>query len=195
MDRLEKTVFLIDNHDSFSYNLLDYIQQSGGQCIIKREDLTSADEISEANPQGIVFSPGPEKPSDHPLMYEVLKSFHSRIPILGICLGCQAIGEFFGATVTKAQVPVHGKTSLIRHIDHPSFRNIPYEFNVTRYHSLNLINPEQKGPLVISSYTKKDKVIMSIAHKTLPIWGYQFHPEAILTEYGKQLIYNWIELF
>jgi anthranilate synthase/aminodeoxychorismate synthase-like glutamine amidotransferase len=150
-------------------------------------------EIEQSKPEGIVFSPGPMRPNQHPLMFEVLEKYYTSLPILGICLGHQAIGEFFGATLLKAPKPVHGKISNISHTGHFMYNGIPKNLDVARYHSLVLAEVE-KSPLFITSATN-DGLPMSVAHKYLPIWGLQFHPEAIQTEYGLQMLKNWTSIF
>lgn len=185
-------ILLIDNFDSFSCNIYDYVLQCGVLCAMYRNDSISIEEIKALNPAGIIISPGPGRPEDHKLIRPLLETFHENSPIFGICLGHQAIGEFFGAKLIKAPVPVHGKVSDIFHHGHPMFAGIPSPHAVTRYHSLVLDRLEGTG-LEETSHTP-DGIIMSLAHSTLPIWGVQYHPEAILSEYGLRLFKNWLGL-
>ncbi|MGZ5244079.1 MAG: anthranilate synthase component II [Bacteroidia bacterium] len=185
-------ILLIDNYDSFTYNIYDYLQQCHTNCVLYRNNEISLAEIETLNPEGFVFSPGPGKPADHPLMFQVLEKYYSQKPILGVCLGQQAIGEFFGAELVKAPVPVHGKMSMVEHYGHRMFTGIDNFFQVGRYHSLVLEKCDEKV-LEITSKTKEG-LCMSLAHKTLPIWAVQFHPESVLTPQGKQIIRNWTAL-
>jgi anthranilate synthase/aminodeoxychorismate synthase-like glutamine amidotransferase len=186
-------VLLIDNYDSFTYNIYHYIQMCGEECKLMRNTEPVMDVIEQNNPAGIVFSPGPMRPQNHPLMFDVLQKYYSIKPILGICLGHQAIGEFFGATLLKGPQPVHGKVSNISHTGHIMYNGIPQNLDVARYHSL-ILSGLEKTDLKITSSTK-DGIAMSLAHKTLPVWGLQFHPEAIQTEYGLQMLKNWTSMF
>jgi len=182
-------VLLIDNYDSFTYNLYDYALQAGIDCHVYRENEITLPEIIKLNPSAFIFSPGPERPENHPLMFEILKYYYNSKPILGICLGYQAIGEFFGAKLVKAEKPMHGKVSAISHTGHQMFSGIPQRFSVARYHSLVL---DEMNELEIKPTSCTDEgVSMSLAHDFLPLWGVQFHPEAILTEYGMKIIENW----
>jgi len=182
-------VLLIDNYDSFTYNLYDYALQAGIDCRVYRENEITLPDIINMVPGGFIFSPGPERPENHPLMFEILKYYYNSKPILGICLGYQAIGEYFGAKLVKAGKPVHGKVSEIHHTGHEMFTGIPQRFNVARYHSLVLEN--MAGLEIKPTSGTDDGEIMSLAHYSLPLWGVQFHPEAILTEYGMKIIENW----
>jgi len=185
-------ILIIDNFDSFTYNLFDYFCQLKTDCrVIRNNDLTF-DTFCALDFDGLVFSPGPKRPSDAGLLMPLLDYFHDKKPILGICLGHQGIGEYFGAKLFKSPMPVHGKTSLIRHNDHPLFDSIPYEHAVMRYHSLGLSNLEGT-PLDILAETAEGE-IMALAHQELPIFGVQYHPESILTEYGIVLLENWLKL-
>jgi anthranilate synthase/aminodeoxychorismate synthase-like glutamine amidotransferase len=185
-------VLLIDHFDSFTWNIYHYIQMCGQACTLVREDEGVIDAIEKAQPAGIVLSPGPMRPENHPVMQEVLQMYHKQLPMLGICLGHQAIGVFFGAKLVKGSVPVHGKVSEIKHCTHPMYSEIPGSLQVARYHSLVLAGLEDT-PLEITAQTG-DGLPMSLAHKELPLWGVQYHPEAIQTEYGLQLLKNWIAI-
>lgn len=185
-------ILLVDNYDSFTYNLLNYCRQFYSDCDLIRNDECDLNEISSINPDAFIFSPGPGRPDEHPLMYEIVKNFKATKPILGICLGFQAIGAYFGAEVIKNPTPVHGKVSAITHSGHATFKGIPSPFNVTRYHSLSLGKTDQMENVSITAFTRDEKIPMALAHHHLPLVGFQFHPEAILTDYGLTLIQNWL---
>lgn len=185
-------ILLIDNYDSFTYNLLNYIRQFQPETYLVRNDEVTIEKIQEWQPAAFVFSPGPQQPSDHPLMYEILENFHQTTPILGICLGFQAIATFSGARIRRGPEPVHGKTSKIRHFGHPAFDGIPETFQVTRYHSLVIEVGGNADSLTITAKGETDGLPMALAHELWPLWGFQFHPEAILTEHGLRLIDNWL---
>lgn len=182
-------VLLLDNYDSFTYNLRDYILQLGEECTVVRNDELTLDEIEKLNFQSIIISPGPRTPAEAGITPQLIAAFYNRKPILGICLGHQAIGEFFGAQLAKAQKPMHGKTSAITHNGHFLFNNLPQQLEVMRYHSLVLKGVENT-PLQILATTAEGEV-MAIAHPQYPVAGVQFHPESILTPNGLQLLRNW----
>lgn len=184
-------ILLLDNYDSFTYNLYDYLLQTGAECQVLRNDALPLSAFERLDFQAIVFSPGPKRPADAGLMPALIKRLHDRVPMLGICLGHQAIGEFFGAKLVKAKVPMHGKTTEIRHFNHPLFAEIPERFIVMRYHSL-LLESLDGTPLRCIAETE-DGEIMALAHRTLPLTGVQFHPESILTEHGLQMLRNWVK--
>lgn len=185
-------LLLIDNYDSFTYNLKDYFGQLGQDCIVVRNDEMSLEEIKQLKFDRIVFSPGPQRPSDAGILMPLLQEFHTQYPILGICLGHQAIGEFFGAELVKSAYPMHGKVSEVVHNSQGILKNIPSPFKVCRYHSLELVSVENTL-LEVLAVTNKNEV-MAIKHRQLPLWGVQFHPEAILTQYGMVLLKNWLSL-
>ncbi|MCA0235805.1 MAG: aminodeoxychorismate/anthranilate synthase component II [Bacteroidetes bacterium] len=185
-------VLLLDNYDSFTYNLYDYLLQTGVECMVHRNDAFSLKGFEELDFQAIVLSPGPKRPASAGQMMPLLQRFIGKVPILGICLGHQAIGEYFGARLVKARVPMHGKTSVIRHLDHPLFEGIPEFLQVMRYHSLLL--ESLSGTPLLSIASCPENEIMALAHPTLPVWGVQFHPESILTEYGIDLLRNWVKM-
>mgnify|MGYP001407059071 CR=1 FL=1 len=184
-------ILLLDNYDSFTYNLYDYLLQTGVDCVVLRNDAGSLSDFERLDIDAVVFSPGPKRPQDAGLMPRLIAAWHRRLPMLGICLGHQAIGEFFGARLVKARLPVHGKTSPVQHSGHPLFRGIPTPFSVMRYHSL-LLDSLEGTPLRCIAHTAEGE-IMALAHETLPLTGVQFHPESILTEYGLKLLRNWVE--
>ncbi len=182
-------IFLLDNYDSFTYNLYDYLSQLGAGVIVKRNDEISIQQIKDMSPAAIVISPGPKKPADAGITLEIIHHFKNESPILGICLGYQAIGEYFGAKLIKSPVPVHGKPSVITHSGDSIFNGVPEEFSVMRYHSLNI---ENIPPLLeIIAATKTTSEPMAVKHLTLPVYGLQFHPESILTPQGMLILRNW----
>jgi anthranilate synthase/aminodeoxychorismate synthase-like glutamine amidotransferase len=185
-------VLLLDNYDSFTYNLYDYLLQTGVECVVYRNDALSLADFKQLDFQAMVLSPGPKRPADAGLMMPLIQQFRKRIPILGICLGHQALGESFGAQVVKARVPMHGKTSVIQHQEHPLFEGIPEYFEVMRYHSL-LIESLTDTPLRSIAHSAENE-IMALEHIALPLLGLQFHPESVLTEFGLQLLKNWVKI-
>lgn len=185
-------LLLIDNFDSFSHMLADYLRQAGADLKIVRNDVPLSDLIGQ-DYEGIILSPGPEVPGKAGNLMAILSYYHDKLPVLGICLGHQAIGEFFGADLVIGEKPVHGKVHGVRKIgDHPVLEGLPYKFNVTRYHSLELRNLPDMLEVILETDQKE---IMGIVHRHLPIVGIQFHPEAHLTEYGLELISNWVNIY
>ncbi len=186
-------LLLLDNYDSFTYNLYDYLLQCGADCLVVRNDALALDEFESLDFQAIVLSPGPKRPTDAGVMPALIERWHQRVPILGVCLGHQAIGEFFGAALVRASLPMHGKTSVIRHSGHHFlFRHLPAEIEVMRYHSLVLQSLEGT-PLEVIAHTASGE-IMALAHRSLPLVGVQFHPESILTQHGLAMLHNWVEM-
>lgn len=186
-------ILFIDNYDSFTYNLVDYIGQMEPNLQVVRNDQSSAGEILRLQPQGIVISPGPGTPQGAGISATVIRTCYRTIPILGVCLGFQAIGQVFGARIIRAPVPVHGKTSAINHNRQGLFSGIPSPMPATRYHSL-MIERESLPPDFIISATSSDGLIMGIQHRQFPLYGVQFHPESILTPDGMTLLRNWLEI-
>ncbi len=184
-------ILLLDNYDSFTYNLYDYLLQTGVQCTVIRNDDLSIEAIAQLDFQAAVLSPGPKRPENAGILLDFIQHFHTQVPMLGVCLGQQAIGTFFGARLVKAAVPMHGKTSVIQHLEHPLFEGIPAEISVMRYHSL-ILDQIQGTPLEVIAQTHAGE-IMAIAHRFLPLWGVQFHPESILTPDGYHMINNWVQ--
>ncbi|GAA3662679.1 anthranilate synthase component II [Asaccharospora irregularis] len=183
-------ILMIDNYDSFVYNLVQFIGQLGEEVVVKRNDKISIDDIEKLNPEIIVLSPGPCSPLEAGICIDIVKYFKGIKPILGICLGHQTIGYAFGAKVIKADKPVHGKVHLITHNDKGVFRGLKNPLNVTRYHSLILEDiPEE---LEVTALTNKNEV-MGIRHRDYLIEGVQFHPEAILSEQGHEMLNNFIK--
>ncbi|MFK7947883.1 MAG: aminodeoxychorismate/anthranilate synthase component II [Saprospiraceae bacterium] len=185
-------ILLIDNYDSFTYNLYDYWLRLGVSCQVIRNDEISFDTFKQLKFKGLVFSPGPKKPKNAGLLMDLIKYFHNKKPMFGICLGHQGIGEYFGATLLQGKIPVHGKTSTIQHQKHPLFKDLPTAFEVMRYHSLELQQFNNTDLEIIA--TTQDNIVMAIAHKHLPIHGVQFHPESILTQFGLEIMDNWLKI-
>jgi len=186
-------ILMIDNYDSFTYNLVQYLSELGEKMVVYRNDKIGIEEIKKMNPAHIVISPGPGRPSEAGISEEVIKEFGPKIPLLGVCLGHQGIGEVFGGKIIRADKLMHGKTSRIYHNNSPIFKGLSNPFEATRYHSLIVERKSLPGVFQITAWTK-DNEIMGIAHKNFPIWGVQFHPESILTKEGKQLLKNFINL-
>lgn len=186
-------ILIIDNYDSFTYNLVQYLAELGERLEVFRNDKITIDEIKNLKPKSIVISPGPGRPVDAGISNRAIKEFAGKIPILGVCLGHQCIGEVFGGKVVSAKKLMHGKTSLIYHNKKTIFKGIKNPFVATRYHSLIVERKSLPNSLDIIAQTK-DKEIMAIRHKTLPVWGVQFHPESILTLEGKKILRNFIQM-
>ena len=186
-------ILVIDNYDSFTYNLVQLLGNHKIQLIIKRNDEINAEQIKELCPDKILVSPGPGIPEDSNASLTAYKEFGKTIPILGVCLGHQAMGVVYGGKVVKAPLLMHGKTSFINHDNKTLFNKIPQRFEATRYHSLIVDRESLPACLEISAETD-DGVIMGIRHKDYPVEGIQFHPESILTKEGKNIINNWLSL-
>lgn len=180
---------LIDNYDSFTWILHDYLLRTGHQCAVYRNDEIDLAQLIELKPQRLILSPGPETPLQAGITMAAIDHFHRHIPILGVCLGHQALGMYFGAKLAHAGYPMHGKTSSVTHNRHPLFRNVPSPFTVMRYHSL-IVNEFSGTGLSAIGHTD-DGTIMALAHNQYPCTGVQFHPESIGTEYGLQILKNW----
>jgi anthranilate synthase component II len=186
-------ILLIDNYDSFTYNLYQYINELGEEVLIKRNDEITLNEIWEMNPSGIVLSPGPGTPENAGICIEIIQNLHTRMPILGVCLGHQAIGAAFGANIIIADHIMHGKTSLIHHDGHGIFQYLSQPLSVMRYHSL-IIDKESLPPqFKISALSMDDKEIMAIQHMRYPVFGVQFHPESIGTDTGRKMLKNFLD--
>ena len=186
-------ILVIDNYDSFTFNLVHLIGEFENDIIVKRNDKITISEIDELHPDKIVISPGPGRPEDSHITLDVIKSLGENIPILGVCLGHQAIGYCFGGTIIHAPSLVHGKSSEIIHDGNGIYKNIPQKFSAGRYHSLVIDRDSLPDELVITAETEEG-IIMGVRHKSFPIEGIQFHPESILTPEGKNLIKNWVSL-
>ena len=183
---------LIDNYDSFTYILRDYLLQTGHECAVYLNDQITLSELVALDPSRIILSPGPETPLQAGITMAVIDHFHKRIPILGVCLGHQALGMYFGARLVHTAYPLHGKTSEVTHNGHPLFKHIPSPFTAMRYHSL-AVNEFENTPLEALAQTA-DGTIMTLAHRQYPCLGVQFHPESVCTEHGLQLLKNWAEM-
>ena len=183
---------MIDNYDSFTYNLVQYLGVLGEELFVKRNDEITVDEIEQLHPDFIMISPGPCTPNEAGISLAVIDRFAGRIPIFGVCLGHQAIAQAFGGRVIRAPRLMHGKTSSVYHDGETIFRGVPSPFTATRYHSLIVEKETLPDCFIVSAWTDEDEV-MAIRHKTLPIEGVQFHPESILTPLGRQMLKNFIE--
>ena len=186
-------ILLIDNYDSFTYNLAQYLGQLGQKLDVRRNDQVTLDEIEELRPERIVISPGPGVPEDAGVTVGLIRRFAGKVPILGVCLGHQAIGYAFCGRVVRAPAIMHGKTSPITHDGKTIFRKVPQGFTATRYHSLVVDRKGLPRELEISAHTH-DGTIMGLRHRKLPIEGVQFHPESVLTEVGMQILRNFLGL-
>lgn len=182
--------FMLDNYDSFVYNLSAYFKELGQEILVKREHEITLSEIEALGPEGILLSPGPGKPSDAAMSLRILESFKGKIPILGVCLGHQAVGHYFGACVKKGVRPMHGKMSFITHSGKGMFAGLKQSFRATRYHSL-VVGREGFPEELSADAVSEDGVIMGISHRSYPVYGVQFHPEAVLTECGLELLGNF----
>ena len=185
---------MIDNYDSFTYNLVQYFGDLGQECTVIRNDEKSAAEMIDMKPHGIIISPGPSDPDhSHASLKIVRLAAEAKIPLLGVCLGHQCIGQSFGGNIIRADVPMHGKTSVITHDEDGLFKDIPSPYTITRYHSLIIENKTKPECLKVTAQTD-DGTIMAVQHETLPIYGVQFHPESIATEHGHQLLKNFTDI-
>jgi anthranilate synthase/aminodeoxychorismate synthase-like glutamine amidotransferase len=190
-------VFVLDNYDSFTYNLVQYLGELGAEVEVRRNDQVSVSDIESLRPDRIVISPGPCTPQDAGISIELIRHFASKLPILGVCLGHQAIGAAFGGQVVRAPNLMHGKTSEVKHDGRTVFRDLPSPMTATRYHSLIVSEKSLPNELEVSATTTDrdgSRVIMGLRHRQYPIEGVQFHPESVLTSAGKQLVANFLEL-
>lgn len=190
---MKKRIVVIDNYDSFVYILVQYLTELGATPIVIRNDSKSAEELIQYNPEAILISPGPGDPTSAGISLNTINLYKDKYPILGVCLGHQAIAEYFGASVIRSNELMHGKTSKIVHKDKGIFQNIPNNFNATRYHSLTIDPDSVPNDLEVTATTESGQ-IMGIQHKQYPMQGVQFHPESVLTEHGHKLLTNFIEL-
>ena len=187
-------LLVIDNYDSFTYNLVQYLGELGAEMQVRRNDEVTVEEIEkDLQPERILISPGPGNPDEAGVSLQVLEAFAEKLPILGVCLGHQAIGQFFGGKVVRAPVPVHGKYVEVCHDGAGVFASLPYRFKAGRYHSLIVERSSLPAELEVSA-TSPDGLIMGLRHKTLKVEGVQFHPESILTSEGKKLLQNFLDL-
>ncbi len=186
-------VIVIDNYDSFVYNLVQYLGELGEVIEVYRNDKISLNKIKRKNPQAIIISPGPGRPSDAGISNKVIETFAESIPILGVCLGHQCIGEVFGAKIVRAKNLMHGKTSLIFHYQKDIYTGVENPFVATRYHSL-IIKKDTLPPSLITTAWTQEGEIMGVRHKEYPVFGMQYHPESILTRVGMRLLKNFLDL-
>jgi len=187
-------ILVIDNYDSFTYNLVQYLAELGADVKTCRNDKIFIEEIRKIRPEQIVISPGPGRPENAGISVAVIKEFAGKIPILGVCLGHQAIGFAYGGKIIHAKKLMHGKTSKIYHNKSGIFKSIDNPFEATRYHSLVIERQSLPSCLEITAWTKGDNEIMGVKHKRYALWGVQFHPESVLTTAGKALLKNFISL-
>jgi len=192
-------ILMIDNYDSFTYNLVQYLGELGADVRTHRNDQISVDQVAALKPSHIVLSPGPCTPNEAGICLELIGRLAGKIPILGVCLGHQSIGQAFGGQVVRAREVMHGKTSRIHHGGQGVFRGLPAPFTATRYHSLIVQEPGFPDCLEVTAWTQRDggarDEIMGLRHRTLPVEGVQFHPESILTEHGHDLLRNFLEAY
>ena len=186
-------LLMIDNYDSFTYNLYQYLSELGATVVTIRNDKTTIDEVSSMSPDGIIISPGPCTPREAGISNQVIKSFGSYMPILGVCLGHQCIGDVYGATVDRADEIRHGKTSMVNHNNTGIFTGLPNPFEAIRYHSLEVYRDTIPDSLEVTAWTDQG-MIMGLRHKEYPVEGVQFHPESILTPVGHDLLQNFLNL-
>ena len=186
-------IVMIDNYDSFTYNLVQYLGELGETLRVFRNDQIAVKQIRRLAPQAIVISPGPGSPKDAGISNELIRTLGGAIPILGVCLGHQCIGEVFGGQVVRAKRPMHGKTSAIHHDRTHLFRGLPNPFEATRYHSLIVQKAGLPSSLIVTAWTAEGE-IMGLRHRSRPVYGVQFHPETILTKHGKELLQNFLDL-
>lgn len=186
-------LLLIDNYDSFTYNLVHFLGELGAACGVHRNDEITVAQALAAKPQAIVLSPGPCTPNEAGICVDLIRQAGGRIPILGVCLGHQAIGQAYGGTVLRAPLPMHGKLSAVRHQGQGLFKDLPQRFQVTRYHSLIVDRASLPGDLTVTAETA-DGLIMGVQHASHPVHGVQFHPESIASEHGHALLANFLSL-
>src|SRR5712672_944160 len=193
--RIRSVVFVLDNYDSFTYNLVQYLGELGAEVEVRRNDQVSVREIEALHPERIVISPGPCTPQEAGISIELIRHFAGKVPLLGVCLGHQAIGAAFGGQVVRAKNLMHGKTSQVEHDGKTIFRGLTSPMTATRYHSLIVAEDDLPKELEVSASTiDKDgsRVIMGLRHKSFPVEGVQFHPESVLTDEGKKLVANFL---
>ncbi len=187
-------VLVIDNYDSFTYNLVQYLGELGARVTVRRNDQVTLAEIEALGPDRILISPGPGRPEDAGVSLDVIRAFGPRLPILGVCLGHQAIGLAFGGEVLRAPMPIHGKVSAVDHDGLGVFAGMGSGFDAGRYHSLVVAEDSLPADLLVSARTRTDRIVMGLRHRQWPLHGVQFHPESVLTPEGRQLLRNFLEL-
>jgi anthranilate synthase/aminodeoxychorismate synthase-like glutamine amidotransferase len=186
-------LLVIDNYDSFTYNLVQFLGELGADPVVRRNDQVTVEEIANGGYSGVVISPGPGEPKGAGISLALIRQLGGRLPILGVCLGHQAIGEAFGGRIVRAPRPVHGKASRVKHDGRGIFAGVPEEIEVARYHSL-VIEPQSCPDVLEITATTADGIIMAVRHRSLPIEGVQFHPESVLTSNGMQILSNFVQL-
>jgi anthranilate synthase/aminodeoxychorismate synthase-like glutamine amidotransferase len=191
--RMTTMILVLDNYDSFTYNLVQYLGEMGAKVLVRRNDEISLDELEKLKPERLLISPGPGNPDGAGITLDAIRSLSDKIPILGVCLGHQAIGQAFGGRVVRAPYLMHGKTSEICHDSATIYRGVPYRFKATRYHSL-IVDRENLPDSLEVSATTPDGIIMGLRHKHFPVEGVQFHPESVMTEHGRILLENFMKL-
>ncbi len=189
---VKRRVVVVDNYDSFTYNLVQYLETLGASCDVRLNDRTTPEEIAAAAPDGVLLSPGPGTPDDAGITLATIDALAGRIPLLGVCLGHQSIAQAYGGRVVRAARLMHGKTSPIEHEGRGVFRGLPCPFEATRYHSLIVEREGLPGCLEISAWTSEGE-IMGLKHQSMDVEGVQFHPESILTGHGMKILQNWLE--
>ena len=187
-------VLVIDNYDSFTYNLVQYLGELGATISVRRNDEVTVDEIGRLSPSRILISPGPGRPESAGITLAAIDAFGSRVPMLGVCLGHQAMGMAFGGDVIRAPLPMHGKTSTVEHDGRGIFAGITSSFQASRYHSLVVSQQRWPKQLEVSARSKEDGLVMGLRHREWPLHGVQFHPESILTHEGRRILRNFLEL-
>lgn len=187
-------VLVIDNYDSFTYNLVQYLGELGTTVVVRRNDEASLDQLRGLTHDRVVISPGPGRPEQAGVSLDVIREFGPRMPLLGVCLGHQAIGLAFGADVIRAPQPIHGKTSTVEHNGQGVFRGLSSSFQAGRYHSLIVGEPTLPADLEVLARTKDDRLVMGLRHRSMPIHGVQFHPESVLTNEGRRILRNFLEM-
>ena len=187
-------ILVIDNYDSFTYNLVQYLGELGARVVVRRNNEVTVDEIETLGPSRIVISPGPGRPEQAGITVEAIRRFGARIPILGVCLGHQAIGLAFGGKVVRAAVPMHGKASTITHDARGVFTGVANPFQAARYHSLIVDRASMPAELEISAETQDDGIVMGVRHREYPVHGVQFHPESVMTRQGMHMLENFLAI-
>src|SRR5688500_18011450 len=187
-------VLVIDNYDSFTYNLVQYLGELGAEIRVRRNDEITLEEIDAMAPDQILISPGPGRPEQAGITADVIRRFGPKTPLLGVCLGHQAIGMVYGGTVGRAATPMHGKTSTVVHDGKGLFRRMTGPFQAGRYHSLIIQGESVPAELEVAARTKEDGIIMAVRHRSYPVHGVQFHPESVLTDEGRRILRNFLDL-
>jgi anthranilate synthase/aminodeoxychorismate synthase-like glutamine amidotransferase len=194
VERAAAMIFVLDNYDSFTYNLVQYLGELGAVPMVRRNNQVTLDGIATMAPTHIVISPGPGRPEDAGITPDLIRRFGRTVPILGVCLGHQAIGQVYGGRVIRAPAPQHGKTSMVEHDGKGVFAGLASPFEAARYHSLVVADEGLPDSLEVSARSQRDGLIMGLRHREHPVHGVQFHPESVLTEEGRQLLRNFLNL-